>query len=878
GREITWTTLPAGVVTVSESGLVTATREGVVEVIAKSEGIQGNSRISVTPPPVAAVAIAPATPNVSVGETVTLEVTLTDRHGKKLAGREVRWHSAAEQIATVSNRGVVTGLTEGTAEISASSEEKQAATKVRVTAAPVASVTVPEPKPIVAGDTNQLQATIKDARGTALSGRAVKWTSSSPGLATVTRDGHLTGMAPGSAKITAECEGKSWTIPITVLPVPAASVVIEGKVAPLTIGASATLTAVVKDEKGRVLPGREVAWTSSATKVAAVTPAGVVTAKAAGEAAITASAEGRKAEMRITVTAPAPAAPAEPVRAAPVVAPPVVPVADVKTEIITPPPREVAPVQRAEVVERAPVPVPSSGGKGKLIGAVAALVVIAGIGFAVLGKKGGGGGGELPPAPNLPLAAVAVASVEIVGAEGTLAIGRTEQLAARLKDAAGAEISGRKVAWSSSEPAVAEVSPVGAVTAHKAGIATIVALSEGRADSFNLVVEQSTADQPAAVASLTLTGGGKALEVGETVQLQATPKDGKGAALSDRTVVWSASDPQVVLVSSSGLVSAVGPGSATISASSEGKSAESKLTVNAPKPAPKPPEPQPKPVEPQPVAIAVASVSVTPNSLSLIAGAEASLVAVLLDDKRRPLAERKVTWKSSDERIARVSNDGVVSGIAKGKVTITASAEGKSASAAVTVSEATVTVAAVGLIPTAKSLKVGESATWSAVARDAKGKELPDRPIAWSSSAPGVASVTPRGVVTGVAAGTADIRAEAEGKSESARLTVVAPPAPVPVVTNPKPNPPPVTAPTTTNPPPTTTGGNAALLPRRAIEAGGSFACGIAQSGAVCWGAGAGLTLIEGTSGISEITMGRSHACGLLAGGRAVCWGDNKQG
>ncbi len=887
GREISWKALPAGVASVSAAGLVTAIHEGVVEVVATSEGISGNSRIAVTVAPVANVAITPASPSVQSGEALTLEATLTDRHGKKLAGREIRWRSSSEPIATVSNRGVVTGHAEGTAEIIAVSEEKQAAAQVRVTAAPVTSVTIIEPKPLIAGDTLQLQAVLKDARGTVLTGRTVKWTSSSPGLATVTRDGHLTGMAPGSAKITAESEGKSWTITVTVLPVPAASIAIEGKTDPILIGASATLSAVVRDEKGRVLPGRDVSWSSSVAKVATVSGAGVVTARAAGDTVITATVEGRKAEVRMSVAAPAPAPAPKPelseaatgvVARDEIVPPPAVPprvaVAEAKTEVIQPP-REPAPVTQPEVVERAPAPAASSGGLGKLVGGLVGVAVIAGIAFAVLHKRGTGSD-DVPPPPALPLAATAVSAVEIVGNEATLGVGRTEQFAARLTDASGAELSGRSVTWSSTDPGVAEVSPIGAVTARKAGTATIVALSEGKADSFNVAVEASAADQPAAVAGVTVTGGGKALEVGETVQLQAALRDAKGAAIGDRTIVWATSDPQVVLVSSAGLVSAVGPGAATVSASSEGKSAEARLSVNAPKPQPKPPEP--KPVEPQPAAVVVASIAITPSTLALVTGAEAPLAAVVLDEKRRPLGARGLTWKSSDDRIARVSSDGLVSAVGKGKATITASSGGKTASATVTVTEATVAVEAVVLTPAAKSLKVGETSAWSAIARDGKGKDLADRSILWTSSAPQIASVSARGAVTAVAAGSADIRAEAEGKSASERVTVFAPPPP-PVASNPKPNPPPVVTPAAPATTPATATGNAALLPRRSVEAGGAFSCGIAQNGAVCWGAGAqGLTAIEGTSGITDLTMGRAHACGLLSGGRAVCWGDNKQG
>jgi alpha-amylase len=133
---------------------------------------------------------------------------------------------------------------------------------------------------------------------------------------------------------------------------------------------------------------------------------------------------------------------------------------------------------------------------------------------------------------------------------------------------------------------VAEVSPLGAVTGRKPGSATITATAEGKTGSFALTVEAPTSNLPAAVASVTVNGGGRALEIGETMQFSAAAKDAKGSVLGDRTIVWSTGDPKVALVGSNGMVTAVGPGTAAISASSEGKSGEVRVTVNAPKPQP----------------------------------------------------------------------------------------------------------------------------------------------------------------------------------------------------------------------------------------------------------------------------------------------------
>jgi uncharacterized protein YjdB len=590
--------------------------------------------------------------------------------------------------------------------------------------------------------------------------------------------------------------------------------------------------------------------------VITVNSAGEITAKAPGEARITATVEGKVAEHRITVPAPAVVEAAtevipKPAAAAAVPAGPQLP------------PRPARPVDGARIPDTAEHAAQPRGGKGKLIGAVAAVAVLVALGVVFLRPRPDTGIPPAPPPPVVP-GPGPVASLTIAGDEGPLAIGHTRQLAAQLKDAAGTELNDRVVSWVSSDPSVADVSRNGAVTARSAGTATITAASEGKQDEFGVVVEAAIPDAPPPVATVHLTGGGRPLDIGETVELTALPKDAKGASLADRTVVWSSADPKVAQVSSEGLVTAVGPGQTVVTASSEGKTADVRVSVNRPKEPPKPVAPPP------PAPVAVASVAVTPADPSVTAGQTVQLTATTLDADRKPLANRPVTWKSSEERIARVSPEGLVSGVEKGTATITATAEGKSAATRVTVNEATVPVAGVTLTPAARTLKVGESTTWTAQARDARGRELTDRTISWSSSAPQVATVNGSGAISAVAAGSAEIRATVEGKTASLALTVSAPPPPV-SVTPPPPGPGPTTVTTAT------TAG--AILPRRAVEAGGAFSCGINAAGAVCWGSGFdGLATVSGTTGVSGLTLGRGHACGLVAGGRAVCWGDNKAG
>src|SRR5690606_4479111 len=85
--------------------------------------------------------------------------------------------------------------------------------------------------------------------------------------------------------------------------------------------------------------------------------------------------------------------------------------------------------------------------------------------------------------------------------------------------------------------------------------------------------------QPVATVQVTLTSS---LTVGQTAPATATLRDGNGAILTGRAVTWKTSAPAVATVSQLGIVTAVGPGTATITATSEGKSGSAPVAVVAP--------------------------------------------------------------------------------------------------------------------------------------------------------------------------------------------------------------------------------------------------------------------------------------------------------
>lgn len=155
------------------------------------------------------------------------------------------------------------------------------------------------------------------------------------------------------------------------------------------------------------------------------------------------------------------------------------------------------------------------------------------------------------------------------------------------------------------------------------------------------------------------------LEVDQTLQLAARVLDKSGAVLA-KTVTWASGNAAIATVSSSGLVRAVAAGTASISASTDGKTGAAQITV--------------VPRNPNPVA----TVEVTPATASIVIGGSTALTAIA-KDAAGAILNRTVTWASEAQSIATVSNTGVVAGVSAGTARITATVEGVSGSAMIEV-------------------------------------------------------------------------------------------------------------------------------------------------------------------------------------------------
>ncbi|MBB4637742.1 Ig-like domain-containing protein [Longimicrobium terrae] len=268
------------------------------------------------------------------------------------------------------------------------------------------------------------------------------------------------------------------------------------------------------------------------------------------------------------------------------------------------------------------------------------------------GGNGGNGGGQPQPAP--------VSTVTVDPQQVTLEIGMHRLIGARTLAADGAELTGRAVTWSSSNPAVAEVSAAGQVTARATGIAMIRAAAEGR-------FAETRVEVPAPVSRVQVLPGTLALRVGENGVLQASAFGPGGAPVTGLPVQWTSLNPATATVAADGRVTALDAGEARIRATVLGVSAEALVQVSPP---------------PPPL---VHHVSVTPTMVQLKVGESWSFTAQPLSAANQPVEAPAAAWSSSNPAVATVTADGRVQARAVGTAMIRATIAGVTGEGSVTV-------------------------------------------------------------------------------------------------------------------------------------------------------------------------------------------------
>lgn len=259
-------------------------------------------------------------------------------------------------------------------------------------------------------------------------------------------------------------------------------------------------------------------------------------------------------------------------------------------------------------------------------------------------------GGPTPPPPP-------VAQVIVEPATHALDEGGQHQYSARLFDAAGREVSGRAVSWTTTHAEVATISGQGVLTALLPGTTQVRATSESVTGTGTLIVRSAAVDR------VELSAVNVSIEEGESTTLAATAKDAAGRTLEGRTVTWMSDDPSTVTVTQSGTLTGAKPGQTRVVAMIEGRTAAAAVTVRT---------------------AAVATVIVSPTGFVIEIGETRQLAAVAKDARGRVLLNRPVAWLV-DSDAALISPSGSLLGARNSYITIQALVDGVAGIAVATV-------------------------------------------------------------------------------------------------------------------------------------------------------------------------------------------------
>lgn len=259
------------------------------------------------------------------------------------------------------------------------------------------------------------------------------------------------------------------------------------------------------------------------------------------------------------------------------------------------------------------------------------------------------------------------------------------------------------------------------------------------------------------------------LETGDTVRLAATAYGASGSPVAGVAVTWATGSPASLRVQPSGataLVTALAPGFATVTATAGGKSNDATFLVEAPE--------------------QVGSIELEPEQVILMVGQELDLQATVLSQTGEIMDGSAVVWSLDDHAVASVVPAGQ-----PGRVRITALAEGVavlSAEVGDVVTGVGIQVMAAG--PAAHSVEldlesltveVNKTVPLHAWVYGMDGMPVEDPVLTWTTSDPTVAMVAGhpggRGDVVARAPGVVTVHAWSGGQVDSARVTVVTPPA-----------------------------------------------------------------------------------------------------
>jgi len=773
-QSVTWSvTNQTGTATITQSGLLTATSAGTVNVVATAldgSGVSGSQQLTITEPEVLVTQItvssAGGATEIETGETLQFSAQVLPSDA---TNKSVTW-SVTNQTgtATITQTGLLTATSAGTVNVVATAQDGSGVTGSK-------QLTITEPEVLVTqitvtsegglteietGETLQYSAQVLPSDAT---NKSVAWSvTNQTGTATITQAGLLTATSAGTVNVVATASDGSGVTGSKQLTITAPEVLVTQ----ITVTSTGNVTEIETGEtlqySAQVLPSdatnKSVTWSvTNQTGTATITQAGLLTATKAGTVKVVATAQdgsGVTGSRQLTITEPE----------------------VLTTQITVTSAGGLTEIETGETLQFSAQVLPSDASNQSVTWSVtnqtgAATITQAGlltatsagtVNVVATAQDGSGVSGSKQLTITEPEVLVTQITVTSAADVTEIETGETLQYSAQVLPS---DATNKSVTWSvTNQTGTATITQAGLLTATSAGTVNVVATAQDGSGVSGS--KQLTITEPEVlVTQITVTSAGDVTEIetGETLQysVQVLPSDA-----TNKSVTWSVTNQTgTATITQAGLLTATKAGTVNVVATAQdgsGVSGSKQLTITEPE-----------------VLVTQITVSSAGGVTEIETGETLQYSAQVLPSDA---SNQSVTWSVTNKTgTATITQTGLLTTTSAGTVNVLATAQdgsGVSGSKQLTITEPEVLVTQITVSSAGglTEIETGETLQFSAqvLPSDATNKS-----VTWSvTNQTGTATITQAGLVTSTSAGTVNVVATAQdgsGISGSKQLMITEP-------------------------------------------------------------------------------------------------------
>ncbi len=681
-----------------------------IEVVADSNILKNYKKTTIIVLPTA-ISLNKTSLNLDAGKNEKLVATVIPEDA---TDKKVTWESSNNSVAKVTSDGTVSAVSKGTAKITAKTSNGKTATCDVTVKQPITGITLNKKSlELERGEKTKVTATI--APSNADGDKTVKWSSNKTSVATVSSDGTITAVAKGNATITATTSnGKTATCSVTV-GVPLKSISFENGVKEKTLNKGENFNLKVIYNPEDTDASKTITWLSTDTSVAKVEN-GKVTAVGIGETTITAtSSNGKKAECKVKVVNPLVS----------------ISIKDSTSIQYGQTENLVVTYNPEDTTDDKTITWESSD---KNIAEISAdgTIIAKNVGTATITAKTTTG-----KTANCVVTVLPVELNSISIKEQNITLNKNENKNLTVTYNPENTTDDKTVTWEVVDTNIVTIDETGKITPVNAGTTTITAKVGDKTATTTVTVVIP-------LESISLNETDKKLLKNETLDLSViyNPED----TTDDKTVEWSSTDEKVAKVED-GKVTTLASGTTYIKAKVGDKEASCKVSVIVP----------------------LTGIKLNKESVELLKGQTDTLITTFAPEDTTFVG--KASYKSTDESVVTVNEDGKLTAIKEGEATITATVkDGENefnATCEITVNE--IPLNTITIDKKDFELNVSESEKLNVIFEPENTTD--DKTIEWSSSDESIVSIDNEGIVTANAEGTAIITAKVGEKETQITIT-----------------------------------------------------------------------------------------------------------